>query len=266
MKKISPAISLSSDYVLNERFSDDFKGKTLDSTKWAPLCPTFTERDGIFYFDEKNVSVRDGLLRLTARIPSPDEIPLRYRLSGTTAFCTAFVHSMSRIRYGYFETRARGMNACVCNAFWLHDPLDRPAKGKPGDFSEEIDMFEFFGKNPKYDADKNGKHAYFMTVHKVLTPYVEAKASGGVESSGETAWLPFEFWKDFHVYSFLWTEETLQWFVDGNLLRELPNTYHKRAMYLNFDCEVMRAWTGDPDPADLPAEFDVDYVRVWQRA
>jgi hypothetical protein len=31
-----------------------------------------------------------------------------------------------------------------------------------------------------------------------------------------------------------------------------------------LDCEIMQAWAGLPDAADLPGKFEVDYVRVWQ--
>jgi hypothetical protein len=32
-----------------------------------------------------------------------------------------------------------------------------------------------------------------------------------------------------------------------------------------FDAEIMQTWTGLPDPADLPATFAIDYVRIWQQ-
>ena len=28
--------------------------------------------------------------------------------------------------------------------------------------------------------------------------------------------------------------------------------------------EIMADWTGLPEPGELPGEFTVDYVRVWQ--
>ncbi len=259
MKEILPAIPLPDNYRLNEAFSDDFEGDRLDGSKWNPLCPWFLGRLGAFYFDPGNVAVKDGLLRLSARMPEKGSAPLQHQLTHSDRFSTAFVQSRARIRYGYFETRCRCMKANVCNAFWLHDPLDPPAKWLKGDFSEEIDIFEVFG-NP---AVESRKREYLMTVHKYFTPYIEATGNADSEATGSSAHLPFEFHEDFHRYSLLWTSEKLSWFADGKLLYELPNTYHFRAMHLNFDCEVM-LWEGIPLAEDLPAEFDIDYVRVWQ--
>jgi len=46
------------------------------------------------------------------------------------------------------------MKASVCNAFWLYDPLNPPAKYREGSFSEEIDIFEIFGKPTKSEYDR----------------------------------------------------------------------------------------------------------------
>ena len=35
-------------------------------------------------------------------------------------------------------------------------------------------------------------------------------------------------------------------------------------LHLVFDCEIMYAWTGEPDKADLPQTFSVDYFRFWR--
>ena len=169
MKEILPAIPLPDNYKLNEAFSDDFDGDRLDESKWNPLCPWFLGRLGAFYFDPGNVAVKDGLLRLSARMPERGSAPLQHRLTHSDRFSTAFVQSRERIRYGYFETRCRCMKANVCNAFWLHDPLDPPAKWLKGDFSEEIDIFEVFG-NP---AAESRRREYLMTIHKFSTLYID---------------------------------------------------------------------------------------------
>ncbi len=41
------------------------------------------------------------------------------------------------------------------------------------------------------------------------------------------------------------------------------NDYFKRALHIVFDCETL--W-GIPDSSDLPAVFNIDYIRVWQYA
>ena len=259
MKTIRPAIDLPAAYKLNEQFCDDFEGRCLNRKKWNPICPSFLGRNGSFFFDPDNVSVDGGLLRLKARIPEAGSAPVQHQLTKSDRYSTAFVQSSERVCYGYFEARCKSMNANVCNAFWLHNPLDPPAKWIKGDISEEIDIFEVFGKPQK----ESRKREYLTTVHKYITPYIEATENEGNEATGSSVHVPFDFSADFHVYSFLWTPETLEWYVEGKLVYKLPNTYHFRPLYLNFDCEVMR-WEGFPEAADLPAEFDIDYVRVWR--
>ena len=262
MKDISPAIPLPEQYKLNEKFCDDFEGAALDRTKWNPICPWFLGRFNAYYYDPENVSVKDGQLHLFARMPEPGTAPLQHQLTHSDRYSAAFVQSRERIGYGYFEIRSRSMKANVCNAFWLHDPLDPPAKWLPGDFSEEIDIFEMFGKPQQKNCER--RRQYQMHIHKCLTPYREATAAfPGSFSGGGEKYVPFDFYEDFHRYSLLWTPEKLEWFLDGELMQSLPNTFHFRPMYLDFDCEIM-PWEGEPNADDLPASFDIDYVRVWQ--
>jgi len=165
--------------------------------------------------------------------------------------------------YGYFEARCKSMKASVCNAFWLYDPLDPPAKYREGSFSEEIDIFELFGKPTKAEYDR----VYCTTVHRFYTPYVESIANykqTPLPKKAAKQKVPFDFWADFHVYGFLWTPTEMCWFVDGKEVFSRDNDYYSTPLHVMFDCEIMKDWVGLPNSADLPATFDIDYVRVWQ--
>jgi len=155
------------------------------------------------------------------------------------------------------------MKASVCNAFWLYDPLDAAQKYKEGSFSEEIDIFEIFGQPTKKEAGRT----YFMTVHRLKTPYVETlvKSPTVLENKSKSFKVPFDFFTDFHVYSFLWTPEVMKWYIDGKEVFSRTNDFFHSALHVMFDCEIMEAWVGLPDPSDLPATFYVDYLKVWQK-
>lgn len=58
------------------------------------------------------------------------------------------------------------MHSNICNAFWLYDPLsDQPRrKFRPGDTTEEIDIFELFGKEGTIPGE-NCDRTLFFTVH-----------------------------------------------------------------------------------------------------
>jgi beta-glucanase (GH16 family) len=155
------------------------------------------------------------------------------------------------------------MKASVSAAFWLYDPLDGPKKYTAGDFSEEIDIFEVFGKPTKKANDS----IYFATLHRMETPYVEAivksKQTTLTNKSFQTK-VAFDFTEDFHVYGLLWTPNELFWYIDGKEVFRRENDYFKRPLHLMFDTEIMEAWAGLPNAKDLPGKMEVDYVRVWQ--
>ena len=255
-----PSVALPGHYRLNERFSDDFAGTALDPEKWYDFEPQWYGRKPGF-FDRKNVSVHDGMLHLASRALSPEEVGVENRVRGFDRFSTAFVRSRTRILYGFFELRFRAIDSCVSSAFWLNDPLDPPAKYRPGNFSEEIDIFEVFGRT-HHDAD--AERTYFMTLHRFPTPYVETMVNFSDEKAACN--MPYDggFCKDFHIGALLWTPEKMVWFLDGEPRWEQKNLHYHRAMYLNIDSEIMADWTGLPEPGELPGEFTVDYVRVWQ--
>ena len=258
----SPVCPLGANWVLQGTFSDEFNGKGLDTTKFWDFNPTFHGRKPA-YFSRENVKVRNGNLELWAKQQKPNEVTVENRVRGFDKYTTATIKSKQRIRYGYFETRAKAMKASVSGAFWLYDPLDGPAKYTAGDFSEEIDIFEIFGKPTKKENDS----IFYATVHRMETPYVEATVRSKQTPMPNKSFkmkVGFDFSEDFHVYGLLWTPNELVWYIDGKEVFRRENDYFKRPLHLMLDCEIMEAWVGLPDAKDLPGKFEVDYVRVWQ--
>jgi beta-glucanase (GH16 family) len=265
---VTPALPLGDGYEFDTSASDEFDGGKLDDAKWIDWVPSFPGRSSGFLFARDNVAVRGGKLELVARLMREDEKTVENLRRGFTTYATAYVRLREKTRYGYYECRAKGMKACVCNAFWLYDPLsDQPAKKfRPGDFSEEIDIFEIFGKVGSI-AGSGCERAVYTTVHRLRTPYLEGLVVGGVEQLPQktrTTKVDFDFWSGYHVYGFLWTEKEMKWYVDGQEIFSRPNDFFKRPLHLVFDCEIMYAWTGEPDKADLPQTFSVDYFRFWR--
>ncbi len=258
----SPVCPLGAAWQLVPQFSDEFNGKQLDTAKFWDFNPTFHGRKPA-YFHRGNVKVRRGNLELWARVQKPNKVTVENKVRGFDKFTTSTIKSKQRILYGYFETRAKAMKASVSAAFWLYDPLDGPAKYTAGDFSEEIDIFEVFGKPTKNANDS----VYFATVHRMETPYVEAivksKQTTMTKKSFQTK-VSFDFTGDFHVYGFLWTPEVLVWYIDNKEVFRRENDYFKRPLHLMLDTEIMEAWAGLPYAKDLPGMLEVDYVRVWQ--
>ena len=265
---VPPPAFLGSGYAFDSAASDEFDGSGLDDEKWLDWVASFPGRSRGFLFARDNVAVRNGRLELTARLLRDDEKTVENLRRGFDTYATAIVKARRKTHYGYYECRAKTMKACVCNAFWLYDPLsDQPTKKfRPGDTSEEIDIFEVFGKRgtiADYDCDR----IYFSTVHCLDTPYLEGIVNGGARefpNRSHQERVDFDFWAGDHVYGFLWTEKELKWFVDGKEVFARENDVFRRPMHVTFDCEIMYDWTGEPDKADLPQVYSIDYFRFWR--
>ena len=252
------------DWVFAPEFSDESNGDNIDSEKWWDFNPAWRGRKPAL-FKRDNVVVKDGMLILIGRVAREGEIPEEDVVRGYHDYTKAIVKSKQRVRYGYLEIRAKGMKSSYCNAFWLYDPVDPPAKYRSGEFSEEIDIFEFFGHPKKASSAR----AYFTTVHRMMTPYVESIAFGGQDklpNKTKTTYVDFDFWADFHTYALEWNENELIWYLDGKEVFRRTNDVFKRGLHIMLDCEVMLGWDGGlPDVSELPAEFQIDYLRVWQK-
>jgi beta-glucanase (GH16 family) len=254
-----PKCPLGGGWTFVSEFSDEFDGDKLDPGKWWDFNPTtfIGRKPGLF--SRENVSVKDGSLQLTAaKMPRSMEI-VENAARGYHSFATAIVKSKKRVQYGYFETRCKAMTSGATSAFWFYDPLDPDKKYKPGFHTEEIDVFEIFGKHPKL------ANTYFMTVHRQETPYVETLVRINVKSTGAQWIAPHNFTDDFHTFALLWTPEEIKWYVDGIERWSIKNEFHTNPLHMMFDSEIMEAWGGLPDTNDLPSTFYIDYIRTWQK-
>ena len=257
-----PYAKLSGSWVLDKSFSDEFNKSKLDETKWWDFNPAWHGRKPS-HFSRSNVKVKKGVLRLTAKSLDSKKVSVQDISRGYDKFSTAIIKSKKRSYYGYYEARAKSMKAAVCNAFWLYDPLEESVKYREGEYSEEIDIFEIFGKANK----KENKRTYYAAVHRYQTPYVESlvnKKKYKLENRYTRLEVPFDFYEDFHIYGLLWTENELVWFLDGKEVFRRKNDFFKRPLHIIFDAEIMQTWDGLPNIEDLPSTFEIDYVRVWR--
>ncbi|MGL6194261.1 MAG: family 16 glycosylhydrolase, partial [Thermoguttaceae bacterium] len=224
------------------QFSDEFNNDKLDDTKWHSDNPTWKGRQPGF-FSQKNVSVNDGMLQLTAKAETLPDLP-----DGYHTYTTAAVQSKERVLYGYFEIRAKPMNSAASSAFWFYASEPK--------WWTEIDVFEISGKQSKENDTR-----YHMNLHVFKTP-----ERGEKHTADGTWWdAPFKFADDFHIYALQWDKNEIKWFVDGKCVRTSQNTEWHQALTLNFDSETMPEWFGLPDINDLLSTFYIDYVRCWQQ-
>jgi beta-glucanase (GH16 family) len=232
---------------------DEFEGEAMDRDKWHDHNPRWFGRYPAVYLP-RNVSVGGGKLRLTMRRePAMPALKLYEKHPAYHSYSAASIVSKARTRYGYFEIQAKVMDSAGCSAWWFASSMRNPQGGV---LKTEIDVFEIGGRSPGHE-DK-----LHMNLHVFETP-----------EAGKKHWnvgghykAPFDFADGFHVFGLAWTPEQIRYYLDGTLVRRVPNTTWHAPMFMKFDIETMPDWLSLPEDADLPSVFEVEYIRAWTNA
>ena len=157
--------------------------------------------------------------------------------------------------YGYFEARMKlPSGKGTWPAFWM---LPENFVRWPDD--GEIDIMEEVGYDPNNIVCSIHCKAYY---HSIGTQ----KSATRRVSTSQT---------DFHVYAVEWTDDYIYGFVDGVRYFTFANdkTGNRDTWPFNapFYLKLNLAWGGDwggaqgVDESVLPATYEIDYVRVYQR-
>jgi beta-glucanase (GH16 family) len=221
-------------------FQDEFSGTTLNLKNWSPNDPWGRERNRELQAYVKDAfEVRDGTLRVKA-----DKGQAFYG-GKQRDYTSGMMNTYGKFsqEYGRFEIRCRvPAGKGMWPAFWLlPDPLGWPP---------EIDVLEILG----HETTK-----VYMT-HHFRVPQRDRGSHGG-------SWVGPDFSSGFHEFAVEWSPQALVWFVDGVERFRSEKDIPQGKMYLLVNLAVGGDWPGAPDEkTKLPASFDVDYVRVYQRA
>jgi beta-glucanase (GH16 family) len=255
-EKIHPASDPSNTggWVLKEDMSDEFEGQRIDTAKW------YVEgTDGKYkrwigrapsQFSAENVRVENGKLYITTKWdPNFDystKTKPKYKYP-YEKYTTAAVLSKKTFLYGYMEIKCKAADAAITSSFWT-----------TGNHSE-LDIFEFVGDSKRADKDKR----YPFAVHDWSTGDGQANVW---KDSVELDWRVAD---DFHVYGCQWSEDGLKFYADGKLVKAANRAELGKAWVLTqplmiwVDSETFY-WEGFPDEEDLPVDFEIEYIRVWQ--
>jgi len=225
-----------------EPMSDEFDGAELDPNKWYPTIPTWLGRQPAFFYPG-NVSVAGGQMHLAMK---KQEVPEMPKDKGYHTYTSAAVQSKTKVKYGYFEVKAKPMKSHGSSSFWFYDSTP--------ELWTEIDVFEIGGGAPGFERKYN------MTVHVFQTPTEKKHWSVNAEWSA-----PSDLADDYHVYGLEWDKEKIKWYFDGVLIRWVENTHWHQPLTLNFDSETMPEWFGLPKDSDLPSTYSIEYVRAWKK-
>ncbi len=144
--------------------------------------------------------------------------------------------------YGFWEIRAKlnAISSAQHLAFWL--------LAQDGSYPPEIDILETL-----YDGN-NPSAGLLSTVN----------AHGESPDSGLTYMQPaggmLGVW---HTYAFEWTPADMKWYLDGQVVKSIPN-YVNKSLYFLASWEIGSKWPGEVKPDTVfPPEMEIDYIRVY---
>lgn len=230
-------------------WSDEFDYDGLpDSSKWT-YEEGYVRNKEIQYYTFKNIKnakVANGKLHLITR-QEPE--------TGKVTSASIKTENIASWTYGKIEVRARiPRQKGMWPAIWM---LGANLREVYWPRSGEIDIMEHVSKHP---GRIHGNAIYFdhetQGRSKNRAPYKEIKS-------------PYAM----HTYSIEWTKNKIDYFVDGELYHTFDtsvatahgeNPFHK-PQFLIINLAVGGAWPGPPDENSFPAQFVIDYVRVYQK-
>ena len=227
--------------------SDEFNAIVLDTSKWHPVNPSWRGRPPV-HFHEECISIKDGILKIAA---FDSHSSAKFNLPDTYTHVSGFIKSRKTARFGYFEIRAKLMNASLVSGFWLNR--------NSGEEWSEITIIEVPAGIDKFKDVLNPNVHYFYGPH-----YKGTVNNHLVEPS--TISLGFNSTADFHVYGFEWSPSHLRWYIDGELVRESRNRHYFQPLNMNINVESNPYFSAFPIDEQLPSVYEVDWVRAWRPA
>jgi len=230
-------------------WSDEFNGTSL-SSDWTFDIGTGSGGWGnneLQYYTNQNYTLNAGYLEITAKNQA-----FNSQLYTSTRMKTQGIKSW---KYGRIDIRAAiPYGQGIWPALWmLGDNITTAGWPSCG----EIDVMELIGGDGARDRtvygtahwSDNGAHAQY--------------GNTTVLSSGKYA-------DEFHVFSIVWTQNSITWLRDDVAYNTLDITpanlsEFKEKFFLIFNVAVGGNWPGNPDATTIyPQTMYVDYVRVFQ--
>lgn len=237
--------------IWSDEFNDSDK---LNTDKWNIIvgdgCPNncgFGNNEKQFYTDSTgNVRVEDGKLIIEA-----------HKVDDERSFTSAKLTTKGKGDWytGYIEVKAKLPEGIgTWPAIWMLPTLERgmnwPADG-------EIDIMEHVGYN---------QGMVYGTIHTEAYNHVKGTQKSDSIKIDDAH-------ENFHTYAIHWTEDKIDWLIDGNLYQTIEKNNEDVAgwpfnnkFHLILNLAIGGNWGGKYgiDDKVLPQTLEIDYVRVYK--
>lgn len=226
-----PAFLKESDYSVV--WQDEFNGQKLDSSKWQHRA--LGVRHNAVNVESQSFLDGDGHLVIETK-----------RERGRVLTGMVSTQGLLEARFGYFEARVLLPEAVgLRSAFWLQSPKIGRLIGNPEQSGVEIDIFEYSRKPHEYVQHAIHWDGYRKD-HKSVKEPITLKNSA--------------IWT---TYGLLWDCKGYSFFVNGAMTGSIMGPVSMVPEFMILSTEVPEGVA--PEDSQLPAQFKIDYVRVFQR-
>jgi beta-glucanase (GH16 family) len=228
-------------------WEENFDGTTFDASRWSKIPRGASDWDNLMSDYDSCYQVADGqlILRGLCNTGQPGD---------TAAFLTGGLFTKDKAGFGNgrIEIRAKlGKATGAWPAFWL-----LPFDNTPWPHGGEIDVMERL----------NGESIAYQTVHSPYTYTLNIKDP----PQGATGVIDAE---DYNVYAVELYPDSLRFDINGVHTFTYPRIEtdkegqfpFNREFYLLLDMQLGGSWVGAVDPADLPVEMRIDWVRFYKK-
>lgn len=239
-------------------WNDEFSGSALDESKWnyEPHEPGWTNEELQEYTTSTdNVFLRDGKLVIKA---------IKSEKNGKDYYTSGKVTGQNKTDFTYGKVVVSAKvpeGQGLWPAIWMM-PKDESYYGQWPKCGE-IDIMEVLG---------NDVNTAYGTLH-YGEPHGEIQGTWGL--TGQS------YADSFHEFSVEWEPGEIRWYIDGNLYNTANDWFtavqgedekpypapFDQPFFVQMNLAVGGTWPGNPDATtDFDkAEFEVDYVRVYQK-
>ncbi|MDF9796466.1 hypothetical protein OKW21_001729 [Catalinimonas alkaloidigena] len=242
-------------WVKNEKFSDEFNGDHLDTTKWYARSPYWKHGRPPATFRAYAVSVKDGNMQIKNSVLEGDD---KYNIAGGA------VASRAKDAYfGYYEARMKASSISMSSTFWMKN---KPESNECPREQLELDIVEIVGKQKTGGDFRNVMHSNTHIFHTPCEGDQIVKSKGGQCAISPAAN------EAYHVYGCWWIDEnTLKFYLDGeHKFTVNPSTHFRdkpfnRPMYMHMVTETYN-WETPPTPEELNNDDINKTYYDWVRA
>lgn len=232
-------------------WNEEFEGTELSESDWNFEIGTGNNGWGnneLQYYLDRNTRIENGRLIIEAKTESVEG------RSYTSSRLTT--EGKQSFQYGRIDIRAKmPFGQGIWPALWMLGGNFRSA-GWP--FCGEIDIMEMVGGN----VTGGGDHVVHGTVHW--------DNNGQYANFGDSKIMPEPLANAFHVYTIIWDETEIVWYIDDiryNTIDITPSAlseFHQPFFFI-VNVAVGGNWPGSPNASTrFPQFMEVDYIRVFQ--